>query len=212
MKKININFLKLALKTELKWFIRTKRSLLLTTGGLLIPCIAFLPGNDIQGLKTIMSPIIIILIALLGIFGQYFYDSICKDIINKVNIFYSNINIPKRYSYFAKVIICTPFFILLFIYNWIFDIQISFLLIGIYFAYIINVSICSYVIVNLLFSPKNTSISLYAPFLYSYPLAYLLGLIGINYMSLMLQLILIIFWIIISKHLLSLKKISTNMF
>lgn len=209
---INFNFLKLALKAEFRWFVNSKRTILLTVGGLFIPFVIFLPGNDIEAIKFEMSPIVFIFLGLAACYGQYFYDSICKDIINKINLFYSNLNISIMYSFIAKMIICLPFFAMIFIVNSYLSLQISFLLIGIYIAYVINVSICSYIIVNFLFDPKSTFFSLYAPLVYDLLLAVLLAKIGIAFMSLFLELVLIIIGIFILKKIFSLKKITTRMF
>jgi len=211
MKKLNKNYLKLVLKTEIKWFTNSKKTILLTLGGVLIPYIIFLPGNDIEKTKVVISPLVFIFIGISACCGQFLYDSICKDIINKINIFYNNLNISIIYSFCAKILLCTPFIILFIIPIYFYNIQISFLIICIIFSYLINVCICSFSLVNFLFDPKSSYFALYIPFIYDFILALLLATLKISFVTLIASLILIILWILISLKILNSKKNSTNM-
>lgn len=205
---MNINFFKITLKTEVK-------NLSFKTMVLVLVCLAtpfILTNFDIikEYNYNILLGTILFSITL-GVF-QYILDSTTNDILNKINIFYSNLNIPRIYSLISKILICIPFVMTFFILNVIFfKIKLinSFILITL----LLSINICLYtsIIVYYFFDSNSMLFSTYLSMFFVLGLSFfILGLLilKINIILILIsQLIIIIIGVYILNRIYKLKKI-----
>ncbi len=209
----NINFFKIALKNEFKWFSKARRSQFFVLLGACIPLILYFAE---PGYKTAINDknsfgYILFYLSLAAIVGQYFLDSIYKDLQNKVNIFYSNLNIPKYYSFVAKFIMCIPFCLILFCINMFFKMNITILFVLILILFSLNVALITYIISTYFFSQKSVFLSLYLPLILTFALSFLSAKIGIIFLNFLLQLSIVLIMVFIIKILFKSKKITCKL-
>lgn len=69
--------------------------------GLPIPIMFYFLGLDYQETDVTQQyvPILMFMVGISASIGQYFLDSSYKNVLNKVSVFYSNLNIPRIYSF-----------------------------------------------------------------------------------------------------------------
>lgn len=152
---MNINFFKISLKTEIKNL--SKKTFFLVLLCLITPFIFYYQGilkNSIQ-LNNFVFTIIFLLSLTAGLF-QYILDSTTKDILSKVNIFYSNLNISCAYSFIAKVVLFIPIILIFFICNIIFfKIRLPLFFIVTLIILCFNICIFTYIIVTYFFNSNS---------------------------------------------------------
>lgn len=204
----NINLLKLAIKTEFKWLQNSKKTIFFTILGSLISLMIFIPGAFSPKTNLEFATIYFLLLGIAASFGQYFLDSTYKDIQNKINIFYSNLNISIAFLFIAKIIFCIPLFLLFIFINLFLSIKVSILSTLIFITYTFNVIIYTYLIVTYFFKPNSVFLSLYIPLVFTASLAYFSAKIGINYMNLILQITCILLGVFSTKIIFKSKKIT----
>jgi len=205
---MDINFLKIALKTEIKNI--SSKTMFLVLACLATPFIFkyFYVAKEYN--YNILLGTILFSITL-GVF-QYILDSTTNDILNKINIFYSNLNIPRIYSLISKILICIPFVMTFFNLNLIFfkiKLISSFILITL----LLSINICLYtsIIVSYFFDSNSMLFSTYLSMFFVLGLSFfILGLLilKINIILILIsQLIIIIIGFYILNRIYKLKKI-----
>lgn len=202
---MNTNFLKIALKTEIKNL--SKKTLFLVLVCLITPFIFyhFVIIKENSQLNDSILKIIILFSLTMGIF-QYFLDSTTNDILSKINVFYSNLNISRIYPFVSKILICTPFAMLFIICNLLFF-KITLLpSFGfIIFLLCINICIYTYLIVYYFFNSNSLLFSTYVSMFFTIGLSLLTVLLLNSTLYIVLNIILQITIMLIALFLL--KKI-----
>lgn len=167
---MNINFLKIALKTEMKNI--SKKTIFLVLLCLATPF--FFKYFDIakEYNENILSVVILFSLAM-GIF-QYILDSTTNDILSKINVFYSNLNISRIYPFISKILICVPFIIIFIICNLVFfKIILQTCLIFIIILLCINIGIYTQLLVSYFFNSNSMIFSTYVAMFFAIGLSLL---------------------------------------
>jgi hypothetical protein len=209
---MNINYLKLAIKTELKWLFSAKKSLFLTTMSVTLPLMIYIPGYASPDVEWELIANLLMLFSIAACYGQFFLDSTYNDINNNINIFFSNLNIPRFYLFAAKIIICIPFFLLLMVFSLFLKFKISILSMSSLITYAINAILYTYLIATYFFNKKSIFISMYMPIIFSLTLAYFSASFGMIISTLLLQLLFILIGIFLIKKMFKSKIITIKMF
>jgi len=116
---MNIQNLKITLKTELKYF--TIKTLFIILICLITPYIFTNLNFENTNLEINNFTLNIIYTFSFSIcIFQLMLDSTTKDLLCKINLFFSNFNISLYYSLISKIIICIPISFLFFVCNILF--------------------------------------------------------------------------------------------
>lgn len=208
-KKMNVNLLKLALKTELTWLLNNKKTISLILVGFFIPIIPLFPGEPlIKIIPDKKIPLFVFILGLSASISQYLLDSTLKDIVTKINTFYLNFQINNSYILISKIIICLPIIVLFFLLNIILYKTYISLLIFIYIIlFCFNISIYTYFLVIYFFDSKSLLFSTYIPLIYVFLLIISAVLVSII-PNIIIQIGLLITGIISFRYICSLKKIT----
>jgi len=211
MEKFNFNYLKIILKTEIKWLLNSKKTILLILIGFVIPLIPSLGGDPI--IKILPEKTIPLFAFILGIAAsvcQYFLDSTLKDIITKVNHFYLNFQVNNSYILIAKIITTLPLFFIFLIFNLLFyKVYISISIFIFIIMFYINISIYTYLLVAYFYDSKSLLFSTYIPLIFFVLLFIPLFLLNLL-LNITIQAFLILLGLKLLKYLQSTKKVLIN--
>lgn len=211
MEKFNFNYLKIILKTEIKWLLNSKKTILLILIGFVIPLIPSLGGDPIIKIlpeKTI--PLFAFILGIAASVGQYFLDSTLKDIITKVNHFYSNFQINNSYILIAKIITTLPLIFIFLIFNLLFyKVYLSISIFIFIIMFYINISIYTYLLVAYFYDSKSLLFSTYIPLIFFVLLFIPLFLLNLL-LNITIQAFLILLGLKLLKYLQNSKKVLIN--
>ena len=211
MEKFNFNYLKIILKTEIKWLLNSKKTILLILIGFVIPLIPSLGGDPI--IKILPEKTIPLFAFILGIAAsvcQYFLDSTLKDIITKVNHFYLNFQVNNSYILIAKIITTLPLFFIFLIFNLLFyKVYMSISIFIFIIMFYINISIYTYLLVAYFYDSKSLLFSTYIPLIFFVLLFIPLFLLNLL-LNITIQAFLILLGLKLLKYLQSTKKVLIN--
>lgn len=205
MEKFNFNYLKIILKTEIKWLLNSKKTILLILIGFVIPLIPSLGGDPIIKIlpeKTI--PLFAFILGIAASVGQYFLDSTLKDIITKVNHFYLNFQINNSYILIAKIITTLPLIFIFLIFNLLFyKVYLSISIFIFIIMFYTNISIYTYLLVAYFYDSKSLLFSTYIPLIF-----FVLLFIPLFLLNLLLNITIQAFLILLGLKLLKYQKNS----
>jgi len=203
---MDLKLLKLSLKKELLWFVRTKKAWLIQCYMFVIPLVYRLDSNSFSQIEELKMHII--LIGVIGVVGQYLLDSIYKDISRKVNNFYFNLNISIVYNMFSKMIVTLFLAFIgisysLILLNQLITISELFLIVCVF----INTFFISYFFINYFYNPDSIFLSCYLTIGLIMGMFYIIYILKIILLQILFQLIIMPFSVLLFMNLYKLKKI-----